>query len=44
MGITLLKELLRSFLDKSGKRKAPSSFLTYLEKIEVTLLAGYVGI
>ena len=45
-GFTLLAESLRSFLDKSGKRKAhsktysPSSFLTYLGKIEATLLAG----
>ena len=37
---TLPAESLRSFLDKSGKRKAPSSFSTYLGKIEATLLAG----
>lgn len=34
---TIRAELLRSFPGKSGKRKAPSSFLTYLEEIEVTV-------
>ena len=38
LAFTLLAESLRSFLDKSGKRK------TYLGKIEVTLLAGYLAL
>ena len=31
-----------TFLDKSGKWKAPSSLLTYLREIEGTLLVGYL--